>query len=62
MEVILKLEDVLRLESSPTAHNLHELLHQHKLSVRPLLQNKLEIPAMSDDQLRKDMLFVPEDY
>lgn len=62
VEVVHMLEDILNLESVPTANNLHSLLQHQKLSVRLFIQDKQQIPTVSEAQLRQALLVVQKDY
>lgn len=47
-KVVFKLEEILLLESIPTADNLQNSLQQKDLSVRPLLRDHDQVPAVSE--------------
>lgn len=62
MEVILKLKEVLLLESIPTTNDLYKSLYQQDLSYSPLLHEQQQFFSVSKSQLRQAMFVVLKVY
>lgn len=60
-KIVFQLKEVFVLKSIATADSLYKSLQQYVLTGRPLVQNQQKVTAVSDAQLRQNMLVVPKE-